>query len=124
MTKPHDLDELAARGQFAFGDDTLPGLAKLVEECGEVVQVVGKLMMTHGSPAHWSGNLRAQLIDELGDLDAAIEFVVMHCFDVDERAAIASRRVSKIVKFEDWHEDFGADPPPPLASLTRSLGGG
>jgi hypothetical protein len=97
---------------FAFGDETWPGLAKLVEECGEVVQVVGKLMMTHGSPAHWSGDLRAQLIEELGDLDAAIDFVAAHCLTPAEQEAVITRRISKTVKFVGWHEDFDADPPP------------
>jgi NTP pyrophosphatase (non-canonical NTP hydrolase) len=112
MTAP---DNPKGPGGFAFGDAQWPGIAKLAEECGEVVQVIGKLMMTHGSPAHWSGNLRAMLVDELGDLAAAIGFVGEHCLTAEERGLIAARIQQKLDKFEDWHANFEADPPPPLA---------
>jgi NTP pyrophosphatase (non-canonical NTP hydrolase) len=99
---------------FAFGDAAFPGLAKLNEECGEVIQVIGKLMMTHGNPAHWSGNLRAQLIEKLGDLSAALQFVGKHCLTGAERMRVRDRIEQKLAKFENWHADMDADPPPPL----------
>jgi len=40
-----------------------PGLAKLNEESGELVQVIGKLMMTHGERAHWGRRRFAQTAD-------------------------------------------------------------
>lgn len=101
-------------GQFAFGDNVWPGLAKLAEECGEVVQVIGKLMMTHGSPAHWSGDLRVMLCEEMADVEAAITFVRMSCLTREEEQAHDNRVSDKLHKFFGWHADFDADPPPPL----------
>ncbi|HYI43698.1 MAG TPA: hypothetical protein VD768_08770 [Sphingomicrobium sp.] len=99
---------------FAFGDEAWPGLAKLTEECGEVLQVIGKMMMTHGDRAHWSGDLRAMLLDEVADLEAAIVFCCRHNLSPDERRAMARRVTAKVAKFEDWHANFDADPPPTL----------
>jgi NTP pyrophosphatase (non-canonical NTP hydrolase) len=101
-------------GAFAFGDDLLPGLAKLVEECGEVLQVAGKFMMTHGSRAHWSGDLRRMLLEEVADVEAAIVFFTRHNLDDQERRDMSRRVSAKVAKFEGWHADMGADPPPDL----------
>lgn len=97
---------------FAFGDDDWPGLAKLSEESGEVIQEIGKLMMTHGDPVHWSGNLRERLLDEISDLRAASTFVLQHCFTPEERLAGQQRKATKYAKFLDWHNNPLADPPP------------
>lgn len=101
---------------FAFGDEQWPGIAKLVEECGEVIQVAGKLMMTHGNPAHWSGDLRPMLVDELGDLLAAIGFVAKWSLSEEEETALNRRCEEKWIKFEAWHDDMDVDPPPSLES--------
>lgn len=99
---------------FAFGDQRWPGVAKLTEECGEVLQVVGKLLMTHGDPAHWSGDLRAMLLDEVADLEGAIVFFCRHNLTPLERQAMARRVTAKVATFEEWHADMDADPPPAL----------
>lgn len=104
------------RGAFAFGDDAWPGVAKLVEECGEVIQVAGKLMMTHGSIVHWTGNLRQLLLDEIADVEAAIVFFNRHNMTDMERRDMCRRVTAKVAKFEGWHADPAADTPPPLAS--------
>jgi NTP pyrophosphatase (non-canonical NTP hydrolase) len=89
---------------FAIGDKVWPGISKLTEECGEVIQVCGKLMGSRGSVKHWDGtNLRSRLQDELGDLLAAIDFVTAHC-ELDERGII-ERRVKKRDLFNKWHAD-------------------
>lgn len=106
---------------FAFGDDVWPGIAKLAEECGEVVQVIGKLMMTHGDRAHWSGDLRTMLIEEMADVQASISFVTRYALTEEEGNALYLRAAQKLVKFEGWHADMDADPPPPLRS-TASTG--
>jgi len=124
-------DVATVEAPFAFGDPVLPGLAKLAEEIGEAQeaislvlmsrhlgrlgQVVGKLMMTHGDPAHWSGNLREMLLDEIADVEASIVFFNRHNMVPDERRAMARRVTAKVNKFELWHADMAADPPPPLA---------
>jgi hypothetical protein len=52
-------------GPYSIGSTVWPGLSKLVEEMGEVGQVVGKLIATGGDPAHRDGtDLRG-----LGDFD-------------------------------------------------------
>lgn len=62
---------------FAIGDERWPGISKLVEESGEVLQVCGKLVWTHGDVTHFDGsNLKSRLETELGDLLAAIAFVI------------------------------------------------
>jgi NTP pyrophosphatase (non-canonical NTP hydrolase) len=99
---PFDGLGAAAVRAFAFGAERWPGVAKLGEEAGEVVQVIGKLMMTYGAPAHWDGSdLRQRLQEEVADLSAAIDFVIMHC-GLDE-AAIVARSAEKLAKFERWH---------------------
>lgn len=87
---------------FAIGDSEWPGLSKLVEECGEVTQVVGKLMGTGGNLNHWDGSkLDVRLMEEMADVLAAIRFVVRHCnVDAD---ALNTRADRKLRQFEDWH---------------------
>lgn len=65
---------------FAIGDEEWPGISKLAEEAGEVLQVIGKLMGTRGQTKHWNvPDLKKALEDEIADLDAAIAFVKVHC---------------------------------------------
>lgn len=88
---------------FAIGDERWPGISKLVEEMGEVGQILGKLMGTGGEREHWNvADLKSALEDELGDLSAAIDFVVAYC-SLD-RDAIHKRMMNKIRLFEHWHE--------------------
>lgn len=87
---------------FAIGDNEWPGISKLVEECGEVLQVAGKLMGTRGHRAHWDGSdLRPRLEEELADLMAAIDFVVEVCRL--DRANVAERYREKLARFHAWH---------------------
>jgi len=94
---------------FAFGDAEWPGVAKLNEEAGELVQVIGKLMMTHGKAAHWDGtDLRVRFVLELGDLAAAIQFTVARVLTVDEVRLLRARIQEKFEQFEKWHQEQGA----------------
>lgn len=91
------------RTLFAIGADDWPGASKVLEESGEVIQVLGKLMATYGDPGHWSGDLRAKLIEELGDLRAALDFFVEHAdVPADE---IEARRALKYATFVGWHRE-------------------
>jgi len=94
---------------FAVGDKDWPGLGKLNEEAGELIQVIGKLMQTHGDPQHWESedpqHLRRRLEEEIGDLQAAIGFVVSHC-DLDTQA-IRDRFAVKRARFERWRAEQG-----------------
>ena len=88
---------------FHFGDEIYPGLAKLSEECGEVVQVIAKLMATNGKYEHWSGiNLNERLIEEIADLSAAIHFVTGE-LSHDERYLVSERTRDKLNLFRKWH---------------------
>ena len=90
---------------FGFGSKKWPGLAKLNEECGELIQVIGKLMMVKGRSKHWSGDLRKKMIEELGDVMAASEFVSRHCLTDNERFDLHERITEKRAKFLGWHEE-------------------
>ncbi len=94
---------------FAIGAERWPGISKLLEEAGEVVQVGGKLLATYGEVQHWDGsNLQDRLTDELGDLLAAIDFVVMLC--KLDAARIMRQRAEKLDQFLAWHNRAGSDP--------------
>lgn len=93
---------------FAIGDRDLPGLSKLTEEAGELIQVVGKLMAVHGMAEGWDGtDLRERFVLELGDLAAAIQFVVGRVLTVEEVRLLRARIQEKFTKFEQWHAAQG-----------------
>ncbi len=112
---------------FAIGDDNWPGLSKLTEECGELLQVIGKLMATHGEPKHWDGtDLMQRFLDEMGDLGGAHEFVVGF-MSRDDRASVRQRAREKLALFQRWHSDgfFGRrtqnTTPSPVLSTDASV---
>lgn len=88
---------------FEIGSEQWPGISKLVEECGEVLQVAGKLMGTQGKVEHWDGEgpLNERLQNEMADVIAAIEFVIKH--SGLDRQAVATRAAVKFDLFEAWH---------------------
>ena len=88
---------------FALGDKEWPGVSKLIEECGELVQVLGKLIQSRGEREHWSGDLVLMAEDEIGDVLAAIRFVIKHSCLRDKETA--DRSSSKMLKFEEWHKN-------------------
>lgn len=94
--------ENVERPPFAIGSINWAGLSKLVEECGEVIQVCGKIIATGGDTEHWEGaDLAERLEAELGDLLAACEFVVdKNNLDGE---AILTCRDAKLDIFEEWH---------------------
>jgi NTP pyrophosphatase (non-canonical NTP hydrolase) len=89
---------------FAIGDKEWPGISKLVEESGEVQQIIGKLMGTRGKTEHWNvADLKSALEDEMADLSAAIEFVsVLNDFDM---AKFYARAQTKLLLFYKWQSD-------------------
>lgn len=88
---------------FSIGSTTWPGTSKLIEECGEVLQVLGKLIGTGGASAHWDGSdLEQRLTEELGDLSAALHFFVTT--NGLDWSAINERKSAKWAKFYQWHE--------------------
>jgi NTP pyrophosphatase (non-canonical NTP hydrolase) len=82
------------------------GLAKLAEECGEVLQIIGKLLQypelqldqTAKHPDRTT--LLVRLEEELGDLNAVIRFVNLK-LGLDT-AAILRRGHLKLEQFQKW----------------------
>ncbi len=94
---------------YNIGSETWPGLSKLIEEMGEVSQVVGKLIGSGGEPNHWDGSdLVDELHDELADLQAALTFVIAINGRLDG-GRIDRRMRSKLLQYFEWH-----DQQPPL----------
>jgi len=84
------------------------GLAKLVEECGELIQVAAKKMAFMHTDKHPDGNgsLKNRMEEEAGDVLAAIIFVKEN-FGLSE-ANIELRTGEKLAKFRAWHADPNA----------------
>ena len=98
-------------GPFSIGQNVWPGVAKLMEESAEVIQVCAKLLATGGRTDHWSGrDLKVWLEEELGDLGAAIDFV--RFFNALDEGAIEARTKAKFELFLEWHN-------PPVIPLRR-----
>lgn len=77
------------------------GLAKLIEECGELVQVAGKKLACYKTDGHWDGtDLKERMEDEMGDVQAAIIFVVEKLNLNLNR--INSRTFKKLCTFREW----------------------
>lgn len=96
-------------GPFSIGSKTWPGLAKLVEESGELCQVIGKLIALDGNApgdfyTHWDGtDISVRLQEELADVQAVIEFVREHNPQIE--SAPFNRRVAmKVARFNTWHD--------------------
>ena len=89
--------------QFAIESSHWSGLSKLNEECGEVIQIVGKILGTKGETTHFGGSdLRVRLEEELADLLAAIDFFCENNVLSGDPLAIAKRRQAKLARFREW----------------------
>lgn len=98
--------------QYAIGAAEIPGLSKLIEEAGEVQQQVGRLLQSRflKRSVHWDGSDPVQeLLKELADLQAAIEFVVfVGMSGVVDTSGFAARKEEKYQLFRKWHEEQAA----------------
>lgn len=81
------------------------GLVKLVEECGELIQIAAKKMATMESDEHWDskGSMKKRLEEEIADVSAATAFVAIK-FDLDLEY-IYNRIDEKILKFQKWDKE-------------------
>jgi len=95
--------DLPYQGESSIGNFmSHGGIDKLNEECGEVVQVIGKF---HGMGSvlgqHWDGtNLKERLEDEIADMIAAARFVALK-HSLDEQR-INQRFEMKLAQFKRW----------------------
>src|SRR3954471_440673 len=81
------------------------GLAKLSEELGELQQVVGKRLAYYHTRKHpdGAGDLDARMMEEMGDVMAAI-FFVAEKFNLSFNT-INTRRHKKLTLFRAWDAD-------------------
>lgn len=92
-------------GDYSIGSRVWPGTSKLLEEMGELQQVLGKLLGA-GQTKHWDGSdLRQRLIEEIADVQAALSFFVNHNLNAVEASEISGRELLKVAQFEKWHLD-------------------
>ena len=75
------------------------GIGKLTEECGEVLQLLGKaIAFPSGDHPDGKGSIRERLPVELADLKAAIEY-----FERVNRLRIDTlRQAEKVERFTEW----------------------
>lgn len=81
------------------------GRAKLTEECGELLQVLGKIMQYPNTDEHpdGKGSLRIRLQEEMADVYAALEFVALK-MKLDHNQ-IDSRKHEKLTLFWKWDSE-------------------
>jgi hypothetical protein len=94
-------------GPYSIGSKIWPGTSKVIEECGELLEVAGKLMGSGGDTAHWTGDLRSRLLDELADASAAIHFFASVNLTAEEWAVFERRNGVKGNTFFRWHVENG-----------------
>lgn len=84
---------------------TAKGLAKLLEELGELVQVAAKRLAYFHTSAHPdnAGDLDTRMIEEVGDVRAACRFVARK-FNLPEDALL-TREQYKLALYEEWDAD-------------------
>ena len=94
------------------------GVAKLIEEMGELHQVLGKkLAWWDTDEPHWDGSvLNVRMQEEMGDVLAAIKFVASQ-LELDWLDVLARERYKEQL-FGTWQEqldnnDHGIDAPSP-----------
>lgn len=91
-------------GSFSIGSTVWPGFSKLIEEMGELQQVLGKFIALAGDFEHWDGSdLRLRLHDEMADVKAALWFVEwVNGLDTER---IDQRCGQKKSLFMRWHHE-------------------
>lgn len=78
------------------------GLVKLMEECGELVQICAKKLAYYDTDDHpdGEGSMRTRMTEEMGDVLAAIAFVVRK-FEISQDA-LNARKNKKLELFLEW----------------------
>lgn len=84
---------------------TANGLAKLLEELGELAQVTAKKLAYFNTDEHpdGAGSLRERMEQEMGDVTAAMAFVQRQ-FALN-RKVIDNRACIKLALYQRWHAD-------------------
>lgn len=94
--------ERAARAAGSAPTEIFRGVYKLAEELGETLQIIGKLgAYPHGIHPDNEGPLYSRFEDELGDVLAAVDYLIDNEPRLS-RAAIVGRRDMKYAIFTGW----------------------
>ena len=88
--------------EYTIGGTNWPGMIKMVEEAGELIQVCSKIIGNNGNAdRHYSGtNLRLLLEEELADMQATILFFKEN--NELDSIFIEQRTQTKLEKFRKW----------------------
>lgn len=84
---------------------TANGLVKLIEECGELQQIVAKKLAYYHGDDHpdGAGSMKVRLEEEIADVIAAAIFVT-GTLELDEEH-VQERIQLKLDRFKAWHAD-------------------
>jgi NTP pyrophosphatase (non-canonical NTP hydrolase) len=84
---------------------TANGLAKLIEECGELMQIAGKKLAYFHTDEHpdGAGSLQSRLEEAIADVQAAT-ILVVESMGLDKKR-IATRFVNKVEQFDRWERN-------------------
>lgn len=96
MTKP-----------YCIGSDEWNGASKVMEEMNELGEVFAKLIGSEGNYNHWTGDLREKLVEEIADVQAAIEFFLNKDTNLthDQKRRLINRKEMKFRTFLRWDEE-------------------
>lgn len=98
---------------YAIGSERHAGLAKIIEECGELIEVCAKIIGNGGSFEYYDGTeLDARLAQELADVLAAIQYTRAHNIGlVAFSDYINKRKEDKFRLFQAWDQAERSDSP-------------
>jgi NTP pyrophosphatase (non-canonical NTP hydrolase) len=89
------------RSKFGLSSKVYPGLAKLIEETGELAHVLSRVIATDGGPFDFDGNLHQHKVqNEIADVFAAAKFFVEENGLND--GYINKRAGEKLILFRGW----------------------
>lgn len=100
------------------------GLAKLTEECGELITAASKKMECMGSDSYWGTDkpISQMLEEEMADVLATIRFVTIN-FGLNQDR-IGQRMKKKLDLYLEWHQDpeneFGPAGKPSEEDVTKT----
>jgi hypothetical protein len=107
----HPYKHAQPRAPFVIGTDEWPGVAKLIEECGELSEVLGGLvqvlakLIAFPDQLHPDGtDIIERLHEEIADVSASIDFLVANNRGLDP-SKIGKRAAMKLERFRQWHTE-------------------
>lgn len=92
---------------YSFGSELMPGLSKMIEEMGELSQIIGKIQAVGHMGEHYNvRNLEKELVREMGDVRAAIAaFTEINGLSKED---VMQRESDKFLLFKRWHANVSA----------------